>query len=317
MMHRRRPTALALLALCLAAAGCADDPREPVTAVDRPAASTTVVADSTTAPADPTTTEAPSTDAPSTQTPSTTAGDDGAAPAPLTGAYVAEVVTSVPHDTGAYTQGLEWYDGVLLESTGQYGASTLRRIDPTTGDVVDERVLDSTWFGEGLTVVGDQVWQLTWREGVLVRSTADDLDPIDTIGYTGEGWGLCLAEDRLVMSDGSNVLTFRDPATFEIVGTVAVDDANGPLALLNELECRGTQVLANIYGSDTIAVIDIETGTVSATIDASALRPAETPLENLDFVLNGIAARPGTDRYFLTGKYWPVLYEVELVPSGG
>lgn len=238
-----------------------------------------------------------------------------AAPQPLFGHYRVEIVATHPHDPAAFTQGLEWHDGLLLESVGRYGTSARRWVEANTGDVVDTESLPSNQFGEGLTVVGDQIVQLTWQEEVAIVADIDNLEPRSQFRYDGEGWGLCFDDTHLVMSDGSAQLALRDPHSFEIRSTITATRDDSEVRLLNELECRGSQVLANVYGSDEIVVISTATGRVEATIDAHALRPPDLPIENRDFALNGIARRPDTDRFFLTGKWWPILYEVELVPA--
>ncbi len=231
----------------------------------------------------------------------------------LQGNYVARVFAKFPHDPLAYTQGLEWHEGWLYESTGQYGASDRRRIDPATGEIDLLVPLADELFGEGLTIVDDEVLQLTWREGELQRSGVDDLETRTTQRYEGEGWGLCHDGDAFFMSDGSSTLTKRNTTTFEATSAFEVTANGEPVALLNELECVGDQVFANVYGLDQIVAIDPRSGIVVAVIDASSLRPAELSADDLDFVLNGMAYQPEAGRWFLTGKYWPVLYEVEFV----
>ncbi len=233
---------------------------------------------------------------------------------PLRGNYTVEVIAALPHDPLASTQGLEWHDGRLYESTGQYGSSDRRRLDPATGDIELLIPLDETLFAEGLTVVDDELLQLTWREGVLQRSGLADLETTSTQHYDGEGWGLCHDIDQLIMSDGSSTLTRRDPGTFAPLSTLEVTANGNPVERLNELECVGDQVFANVYGLDQIAVIDNTSGVVVAVIEASSLRPDGLSPDDNDYVLNGIAFQPDTRHWFVTGKLWPVLYEVIFVP---
>lgn len=226
-----------------------------------------------------------------------------------------EVLERYPHDPAAFTQGLELHDGVLYESTGRYGRSEVRTSEPETGQVTRSVPLSETYFAEGLTVVGDHIWQLTWREGVAFRRDRDTLAELDQVRYGGEGWGLC--HDRtsglLVMSDGTAQLTFRDPSTFEAVSTVTVRQDGRPLEMLNELECVGGKVWANVWLTDQIVRISPRTGVVEAVVDAAGLLPP-AERDRAD-VLNGIAAVPGTDTFLITGKLWPTVFLVGFVPA--
>lgn len=236
--------------------------------------------------------------------------------APIRGSFTPVIVATFPHDPTSYTQGLEFVDGRLLESAGRYGESDRRLVDISTGTVLDREALPDDVFAEGLTVVGSEIVQLTWRAETVFRSDLDSLEVVATQSYRGEGWGICNDGAQLVMSNGSAELTFRDPATFEPTRTVSVTRNDGtPVSLLNELECIAGQVWANVYQSDEIVVIDPESGRVDATIDASILRPPDLPIDDADFALNGIAHDPRTGHLYLTGKWWPVLYEVDLEPS--
>ena len=214
----------------------------------------------------------------------------------------------------SFTQGLAWRQGVFYESAGLYGRSSVRIVDPATGEVIKERALDDQYFGEGLEVVGERVVQLTWREETAFVWQTETLAPLGTFSYSGEGWGLCAQADRFVMSDGSDVLTFRHLETFAPLGSVRVARNGEPVTRLNELECVGGLVYANIWLTDSIAVIDPAQGTVTALVDASGLAGLLDDREGVD-VLNGIAYRPDRDRFYLTGKLWPNLFEVELVPD--
>ncbi|OZM70647.1 glutaminyl-peptide cyclotransferase [Amycolatopsis antarctica] len=226
-----------------------------------------------------------------------------------------EVVEVLAHDPAAFTQGLELVDGVLYEGTGLVGSSSIRSgppgLPPTT------RVpLDAGLFGEGITVAGPTLWQLTWTDGFAIRRDAATLAERERVPFDGEGWGLCHQDgrDRLVMSDGSGTLTFRDPRTFAPTGTLEVRSAAGPVDELNELECVGEEVYANVWQTDTVLRIDSATGAVTARIDASGLL-SEAEQAQAD-VLNGIAAVAGTDQFLLTGKLWPKMFRTRLVPSG-
>lgn len=219
-----------------------------------------------------------------------------------------------PHDPTSFTQGLSFSaDGRLFESTGGYGTSEVREVDPSTGGVRRRRPLDAAYFAEGLTVAGDELVQLTWKEGTVFRWNLA-LDPRPGADITGEGWGLAtLADGTLVSSDGSDLLTVRDPVTLEPKRSVAVTAPDGaPLQQLNELEAVGDRVWANVWHSDDIVRIDPTTGRVDATVDLSDLVPPG--LDDPEAVLNGIAHRPGDppDRLWVTGKRWPTMYEIDL-----
>jgi glutaminyl-peptide cyclotransferase len=225
--------------------------------------------------------------------------------------FTVEVVESYPHDIGAYTQGLLVDDGVFVESTGQYGQSDLREVTISNGVPIRQVPLPAREFGEGLALVDDRLIQLTWREGIARVYDRETFEVVDEFAYEGEGWGLCLDDDRLVMSDGSSTLTFRDPETFDVVGTVDVTAEGVSVDDLNELECVDGEVYANVYHTDEIVVIDPETGTVTASIDASPLIDDDDRAD----VLNGIAHDVGTDAFYLTGKYWPTVFEVRFVAA--
>lgn len=231
-------------------------------------------------------------------------------------AWRIEVLNATPHDPGSYTQGLELADGVLYESGGLYGESSIRKVDPASGTILSKVDLDPSFFGEGLTVIGDELVQITWREGTALRWDRQTLAQLGQWKYQGEGWGLCLAGDRLVMSDGTSQLTWRDPNDFSLISTIEVKLAGAPVNLINELECVGDFIIANIYTTTTLVVIEPQTGDVLATIDASALMDL-VPREITDVngnVLNGIADM-GNGTLLLTGKLWPETFTVRIVSS--
>lgn len=227
-----------------------------------------------------------------------------------------EIVATRPHDPEAFTQGLEISDGELLEGTGRSGRSYLSARALDTGVERTRVPVPDDMFGEGITVAGDTVWQLTWKDGVAIARDRDTLTPRDHVEYDGQGWGVCAAGDRLVMSDGSSTLTFRDPATFDVLGSTTVRVDGREIDNLNELECaEDGSVYANVWQTDRIVRIDPGSGRVTATIDAGALRDALTDEQRAEIdVLNGIAQVPGTDRFLVTGKYWPTMFEVRFVP---
>jgi glutaminyl-peptide cyclotransferase len=242
----------------------------------------------------------------------------GCSPAPALGADAAVgqlrpvVLAEVPHDTDAFTEGLEIDGGALYESTGLPGRSQLRELDPATGAVRRAAALPGPLFGEGITVVGPRIWQLTWQDGVAIEWDAATFTPLRRVPIDGEGWGLCRDGDRLVRSDGTDRLRFHDPATFAETGSVAVTMDGDPLTEINELECVDGQVWANVWKTDRIVRIDPASGRVTAVVDASALhdRVGRAATD----VLNGIAAA-GPGEFLLTGKYWPTTFRVRFDPS--
>ncbi|MFF3323419.1 glutaminyl-peptide cyclotransferase [Streptomyces sp. NPDC002889] len=225
-----------------------------------------------------------------------------------------EVVEVLPHDPTAFTQGLEMTGGMLYESTGVDGQSSVRAGRPGKSPAV-RADLPRPLFGEGLTVMGPTLWQLTWKNGIAVERDTRTLAEVRRVPYRDEGWGVCHQRhrDRLVTSNGSSRLTFRDPRTLAKTGEVAVTVYGRPVTRLNELECVGDVVYANIWAADRIVRIDADTGTVTGDIDAPALLGA-AERRRAD-VLNGIAAVPGTDQFLITGKWWPKMFRVAFVPK--
>jgi glutaminyl-peptide cyclotransferase len=229
-----------------------------------------------------------------------------------------EVVESYDHDPASFTQGLELrehpeFGAVLYESAGLYGESDVRITDPATGDVLASQDLPAEQFAEGLTLTDDAIWQITWQEHVAHRRDPVTLDILETVEYEGEGWGICYDGTQLIMSDGSSTLTFRDPVTFEETGTVEVTLEGEPAFQINELECAGGQVWANLWQTDQIVRIDPATGEVGAVVDASGLLSAEDSA-GAD-VLNGIAAAAEEGQFYVTGKHWPKLFLVTFVTA--
>ena len=223
-----------------------------------------------------------------------------------------QVISTRPHAPDAYTQGLQLVGGRLFESTGQYGESTLREIDPATGKVLRRRPLAKNVFGEGLTILNDQMWVLTWKENTAYVFEPDTFKPIRTHTYQGEGWGLTNDGKRLIMSDGSSTLKFIDPKDFSVTGTLEVTDGNQPLSNLNELEWIDGQIFANVYLTDRIARISPETGDVTGWLDLAGLRK-QLPGPHRAEAFNGIAYDPATGNLLVTGKYWPRMFEIKVV----
>ncbi len=237
-----------------------------------------------------------------------------AAPQQLT----VDVSASAPHDTGAFTEGLLFADGRLYESTGLVGRSSLREVDPATGAVIRQRDLPSPYFGEGLALVGQRLIQLTWRSHIAFEWDRTTFNPLGQFRFDTEGWGLCFDGTSLYQSDGSPTLYRRDPDTFTLQGTLTVRRSGKPVKNINELECVGDSIYANVWLTDTILRIDKASGRVTAVIDASGLRRDMPGLDNADAVLNGIAYDPESSHFFVTGKLWPRMFEVRFAaPSGG
>lgn len=224
----------------------------------------------------------------------------------------AEIVKEYPHLENSFTQGLEFDDNTLFEGTGdpnQNGQTLVAEVDLKTGEIKRKTTLDATYFGEGISIFGDELFQLTWKNGKCVVYDKNAFSVLHEFKYTGEGWGLCHDDTNLIMSDGSEHLYFRDPKTFEIVKTIDVYTDKGPLNYLNELEYIDGKIYANIWTSTNIAVIDPETGKVLALIDATNI--VKLGKGNGE-VLNGIAWNKSSKKMYLTGKYWPKLFEVKI-----
>ena len=228
-----------------------------------------------------------------------------------------EVLRRFPHDTLAYTQGLIYVNGQLYESTGQLGRSQLRRVDLETGEVLAAVSLPNDRFGEGLALLGDKLYQLTWQTNVGYVYEAETLALVDSFAYEGEGWGLATDGSSLIMTDGTANLRYLDPETFEVTQELTINDQGSSLTHVNELEYIDGDLYANIYQSDRVVRIDASTGTVEAWFNLRGLLPDEERSRRTD-VLNGIAYNEETGNLLVTGKFWPALFEIRLVePEGG
>ena len=236
---------------------------------------------------------------------------DGQAGAPQFG-Y--RVVASHPHDPAAFTQGLLSQGGKLFESTGGYGESQLRVTDLASGRVLQQRSLPDHLFGEGLALAGGRLYQLTWKAGVGLVHEADTLEQVGQFSYPGEGWGLAAGGEHLAMSDGSAQLRFLDLADLRELRRVEVRDGGRPVAGLNELEYVGDSLYANVWPTSRIAVINPESGLVRGWLDLRDILPLVFRHPRLD-VLNGIAYDAEANRLFVTGKRWPRLFEIEVLPN--
>ncbi len=225
--------------------------------------------------------------------------------------YVAKVVQSWPHDPDAFTQGLVWDNGRLFEGTGQVGKSSIREVELTTGRVIRKRDVPEPYFGEGIVLLRDKLYELTWRSGVAFVYDVKTFEPIKQFKYDGEGWGLATDGTSIIMSDGSAVLRWRDPQTFAEQKALTVTDHGTPVSQLNELEWVKGEIWANVWQSDQVARIDPKTGNVTGWIDLTGILPAMDRRGSED-VLNGIAYDPKGDRLFVTGKLWSRLFEITL-----
>jgi glutamine cyclotransferase len=221
------------------------------------------------------------------------------------------VIRVFPHATDAFTQGLLFWNGSLLESTGLNGQSRLREVDWQTGRVLKEVEVPPQYFAEGLTVIGDKAYQLTWQSHQGFIYDAATFQRLGEFAYDGEGWGLTTDGTLLIMSDGTNRIRFLDPKTFAVVRTLAVTEKGAPVDQLNELEFIRGEIFANVWQTDRIVRVDAATGEVRGEIDCSGLLAPEDRTRETD-VLNGIAYDPQSDRLLVTGKRWPKLFEVRL-----
>ncbi|HET9660825.1 MAG TPA: glutaminyl-peptide cyclotransferase [Thermomicrobiales bacterium] len=226
------------------------------------------------------------------------------------------VVARYPHDVTAFTEGLVYIDGQLYEGTGLEQQSQLRLVDLASGTVLESHTLsDTSEFGEGIVVLGDTIYQLTWQSQIAHVYDRDTFEQTGTFTYEGQGWGLTTDGTSLIMSNGSDKIVYRDPATFEVTRTISVVDGDQPIADLNELEYIDGVIWANVWRTNLIARIDPQTGEVIDWLDLSALDAEVTATNpNVD-VLNGIAWNPETGTVFVTGKFWPTLFEIDLAPK--
>ena len=244
------------------------------------------------------------------EAPAAEASPSTGAPA-RTPTYVATVVQAWPHDPEAFTQGLVWHDSTLYESTGQVGKSGIREVELKTGRVLRKRDLPEPHFGEGIVLLRDNLYEITWKSGIAFVYNAKTFEPTKQLKYEGEGWGLTTDGTSIIMSDGSAVLRWRDPSTFAEQKSMTVTDHGTPVSQLNELEWVKGEIWANVWQSDQVARINPNTGNVTGWIDLTGILPALDRRGSED-VLNGIAYDPKADRLFVTGKLWSKLFEITL-----
>ena len=234
-----------------------------------------------------------------------------AEPTPVS--YTYEVINMYPHDPNAFTQGLVIDEGVLYEGTGLNGESSLRRVDLETGDVLQIHELSSEFFGEGITVFGDKIIQLTWQSQTGFVYDKDSFELLQNFSYSTEGWGITTDGTQLIMSDGTANLYFLDPETFQTIGQIEVRDGSAPVTNLNELEYINGEVYANVWMTNRIAIISPHTGQVTGWIDLTGIYNPEN--NNPNSVLNGIAYDSEGDRLFVTGKLWSQLFQIRLAAT--
>lgn len=225
-----------------------------------------------------------------------------------------EVQAAYPHDTSAFTQGLFYLDGVMFESTGLEGASSIRKVRLADGVVLQSRATDPTMFGEGIVNWDGDLLSLTWRDRVGFRWDLKTFAPKGSFRYDGEGWALTQDGRSIIMSDGTPTLRFLDPKTLKVTRTVTVTADGRPVRNLNEIEWVKGEILANVWMTNRIARIDPKTGDVKGWIDMTGL-PETLSQRDPDAVLNGIAYDKAGDRLFVTGKRWPQIYEITLKPA--
>jgi glutamine cyclotransferase len=226
--------------------------------------------------------------------------------------YTYRVLNTYPHDPDAFTQGLDIDNGELFEGTGLYGESTLRLVDLTSGSVSRNQPLAQEYFGEGITVLGDKIYQLTWQEGTGFIYDRNTFQQLQTFNYEHEGWGITHDGTRLIVSDGTSTIRFWDPATLQEVGRIDVADEQGPVIMLNELEYLNGEIWANVWMTDLIARINPESGRVTGWIDLTGIFTPQAEDEPND-VLNGIAINEATGQIYVTGKLWSSLFEIEVI----
>ncbi len=225
-----------------------------------------------------------------------------------------KIVNTYPHNTNSFTQGLIFDEGVLYESTGLNGRSAVKIVDLKTGKTLKSHELPDNYFGEGIAIIENKIIQLTWRSKTGFVYDKKTLKLIKKFSYQTQGWGITYDGKYLIISDGSAVLYFMDPNTFKVVGTLEVYGDNGKVSKLNELEYINGEIYANIWGTEKIARINPKTGRVTAWIDLSGLLSDQDKKNRVD-VLNGIAFNSDKGRLFVTGKLWPKMFEIELVPK--
>lgn len=242
--------------------------------------------------------------------------DSGQPPIPAQSAlpipvYGYEVINTYPHDVGAFTEGLQYVDGVLYEGTGPDGSSTLRKVDLKSGKVLKEFKYPPDIFGEGITLLNGKIYQLTYKTEKGYVFDAKTFTKLDSFRYAGQGWGMTTDGTSLIFSNGSNVIQYLDPNTLTVTKKIGIFDGVNPFEMINELELVHGELYANIWMTDRLAIIDLATGKVKAYVDLSNLLPKKDSTMITD-VLNGIAYDETGDRLFVTGKLWSKIFEIKI-----
>ncbi len=235
-------------------------------------------------------------------------------PMPMPTQYTYSIINTYPHDHNAFTQGLVFADGIFYEGTGLRGQSSLRKVAVESGEVLHGIALPPEFFGEGIVIWQDKIVQLTWQARVGFVYDKESFNLLQQFNYLTEGWGITHDGERLIMSDGTEKLYFWDPETLQEIGKIEVRNSQGPVIHLNELEYIQGEIYANVWQTDRIAIINPQTGQVRAWLDLSGLLTSiNMVLPRPVDVLNGIAYDAETNRLFVTGKWWPVVFEIDLV----
>lgn len=228
--------------------------------------------------------------------------------------YTYRVTNTYPHDPDAFTQGLIMNNGQLFESTGEKGQSTLRKVELTSGKVLQSVDIASQFFGEGIGLVGDEIYMLSWKERTGFVFDKNSFEQIRQFSYPTEGWGMTTKDDTLIMSDGTYIIRFMEPETFSEVKQIKVYDQNGPIDYLNELEYVNGDLFAVRWQTELVYIIDPDTGKVKGILDLEGIFDYSLYEKRID-VLNGIAYNKETDKYYITGKWWPKLFEIQLIAA--
>jgi glutamine cyclotransferase len=249
---------------------------------------------------------------PSTLPPATPVVSPTAFVAGMPAFYTYEIINSYPHDPTAFTQGLIYEDNIFYEGTGLWQQSSVRKVVPETGDVLQQIDIDDQYFGEGITIFGDRIIQLTWQSRLGFVYDKNSFERLQTFNYPTEGWGITHDGEKLIMSDGTATIYFWDAETLAEIGHIEVRDGDQPVVRLNELEYINGEIWANVWQTNMIARIDPNTGQVVGWVDLTGLLAEEFRTQPVD-VLNGIAYDAENDRLFVTGKLWPRLFEIKVV----